>query len=324
MQDMTLIEPVPIHSILSDVPLSFSLYTHGEGEDERRYKKLVEKGNVLSSGVRAALIYKSTGNLFIRIDERPLYIDYLGENFAKINAQGDTPKEEKAKLLYQSANRIVEGVFSQPNIDTAMAKSQTVVGETIELLMNDENALLAMIRASEHEYRLFTHSLNTAIFAIGLGHFLGMEAPELAKLGFTALLHDIGKIKIPAHILDKPGPLSEYEFEMMKMHCHYSYNIVKQFGQKDRVILEGIKYHHERMDGKGYPDALFGDEIPVFARLIAICSSYSAISSHTSYHEAYSSFESLSIMKKEMVGAYDPKLLQDFIRFLGSLLVQKK
>ena len=324
MQDPALIEPIPFHSILSDVVLDFSLYTHADKDASSRYKKLVDKGSMLNSGIRAALLYKSNDALFIRTEERPAYIAYLGDNFESIQAQNDAPLEKKAAFLYQSAATMMESIFAQPMASNNLKKSQAVVAGTIKMVMGDENALLALIQASDHHYTLFTHSMDVAIYAIGLGHFMGLDEERLGKLGFAALMHDIGKVKIPPKVIDKPGPLDAYEFDMVKMHSHYSYNIVKQFGQRDPEILEGIKYHHERIDGTGYPDRLTGDEIPLFGKILAICDGYGAISTRTCYHEAHSSFEALSIMKKEMAGAYDPQLLQMFIRFLGSLLVEKK
>lgn len=129
------------------------------------------------------------------------------------------------------------------------------------------------------------HSERVADYACHLGLSLGLSSRELDRLHMSGMLHDIGKIGIPDHILNKPGALSDDEYETMKRHSVMGREILGQVGSM-KDVTDVIYHHHERMDGLGYPEGLHGEDIPFLARIICIADSYEAMTSNRAYRQA--------------------------------------
>jgi HD-GYP domain-containing protein (c-di-GMP phosphodiesterase class II) len=134
----------------------------------------------------------------------------------------------------------------------------------------------------------------------------------LEEIETTGLLHDIGKIAIPEKILLKPGKLTDEEFEIIKKHPELGEHLINGIG-KLKLISNWLKSHHERYDGKGYPDGLVGEEIPISSRIIAIADTYDAMTSTRSYRPALSHEEAIGEIKRCSGTQFDPKLAEIFI-----------
>ena len=129
------------------------------------------------------------------------------------------------------------------------------------------------------------HSGRVAKYSLAIGESLKMNAEELDCLRISALLHDVGKIGVEDRILKKPGKLTDEEFDVMKQHTSKGANIMRPVAQlKD--MLPGIEFHHERMDGHGYPSGLAGEQIPLLARIIAVADTFDAITTNRPYQTA--------------------------------------
>lgn len=159
------------------------------------------------------------------------------------------------------------------------------------------------------------HSVMVAKCARDIANRLGFSYVELQKLYNVALLHDIGKITVPEYILNKPGTLNKAEFEVMKEHSTYGGDILKENNLLEHV-QEGVRYHHERWDGTGYPDGLKGEEIPLFARIICIADSYDAMSRMRSYCLPMSRDEIIEEFTHNAGTQFDPKLAHLFVDML--------
>lgn len=155
------------------------------------------------------------------------------------------------------------------------------------------------------------HSLRVAYFAKLLGRRLQLSAADLQMLEWSALLHDVGKIGIRDSVLKKEGKLTEEEFNHIKEHPVRSHRVVKNIPQLSGA-LDGILYHHERYDGRGYPSGLAGEAIPLQARIIQIADVFDALTSSRSYRKAYSWEEALDIMDKEAGTVLDARLEKTF------------
>lgn len=129
------------------------------------------------------------------------------------------------------------------------------------------------------------HSARVAQYSVMLAKRMGFKEEELGRLEYTALLHDVGKIGVSDAILNKKGKLTEEEYAIIKEHSEIGAQILSTITELPDVAV-GARYHHERYDGKGYPDGLKGEEIPLFARIIAVADSYDAMTSKRSYRDA--------------------------------------
>lgn len=179
-----------------------------------------------------------------------------------------------------------------------------------ELFLGTLNALVKVLEAKD-EYTL-GHSRNVASLANAISKAMGLEETLRKKIIIAGHLHDIGKVGVRDDILRKPGPLTEGEFELVKKHPVISVEILSPV-LKDTFIIPAVKHHHERMDGKGYPDGLKREEIPLGARILAVADAYEAMTSHRAYRKALPHKIALKEIEKNKGHHFDPEVVKIFL-----------
>ena len=158
------------------------------------------------------------------------------------------------------------------------------------------------------------HSDRIGDLGVKVMHELGMtRASEKEDMLLLAKLHDVGKITIPDYILNKPSRLTNEEFTIIKKHSEAGYKIVKNITDSD-FVSDGILSHHERYDGKGYPQGLKGDEIPLFARILSVCDAFDAMTSDRPYQQKMTEQEALKEIKENSGSQFDPTIVNAFIK----------
>jgi len=158
-----------------------------------------------------------------------------------------------------------------------------------------------------------SHDRRVAHLSIEIGRELGMSPTSLDVLGRAGLLHDIGKLAIPASILEKNGALTESEWRVMKTHPELGLLILGETGRFTREML-AVLYHHERMDGSGYPHGLIAAEIPIEARIVAVADTYDVLTSDRPYRSAFNQPEALHRIFEEAGPHLDPRVVDALMR----------
>lgn len=159
----------------------------------------------------------------------------------------------------------------------------------------------------------YYHSVNVGVLAVLVGTAMNMNRQVLHSLGVSAMMHDIGKVFIPKEILNKPGRLSEDEFEMMKSHSERGFNYLRERYAFTDATLDAILDHHERNDGSGYPHGKAGNEISRFGRIIAIADVFDALTSDRPYRPAMSPSEAIEFIMAGADTSFDMHVLQAFL-----------
>jgi len=182
------------------------------------------------------------------------------------------------------------------------------------LRMEDAHAIVvALVNAVEaKDVDLKDHCRNLAFRAARLGAYVGLREQELEEVAFGALLHDIGKIAIPERILHKPGPLTDEEFAEMRLHPEIGERIIGPLRMAG-AFSPIIRHHHERWDGRGYPDRRAGEAIPLGARIVAIADAYDAIVRGRVYRAARTHEEAVDELRRHAGTQFDPGLVPLFI-----------
>ncbi len=196
---------------------------------------------------------------------------------------------------------------------------QRHVEQTSDLHLATIEALARAIDAKDQTAH--THIRRVQIYAAGLARAFGLEDAEIQGIETAALLHDIGKLAVPEHILSKPGPLTQEEFQKIRIHPQVGAEIIAAV-PFPYPVAPLILSHHERWDGKGYPQGLKGSEIPRGARILTIVDYFDAVTTERPYHKALSHEGALGLMKHESGKALDPALVAKFIEILPSLLAE--
>ena len=159
------------------------------------------------------------------------------------------------------------------------------------------------------------HVHRVQIYATGLARLFGLSDPEVEALKAGALLHDIGKLAVPDYILNKPGALTPAEFDKMKVHTIVGAEILERVGFPYPVVPV-VRHHHERWDGRGYPDGLRGDEIPMTARILTLSDCFDAVREHRNYREAMTRERAIEMLKEGSGTVFDPNVVRTFLEHL--------
>ena len=201
------------------------------------------------------------------------------------------------------------------SVDSPSAKK--VVSQMTESIIHNPDALVWLTHLKQKSEYTALHSLRVCVLALAFGRHLGYEADKLAILGTGALLHDIGKLKVPNEILDKPSALTREEFEIVKSHVPSGLKILDGAHGITPAVLEIVGRHHERYNGNGYVLGMNGDTIGEFGLIGAIVDTYDAITSERAYHPGLSSADALRILYEGRQIAYHPWFVEQFIQCLG-------
>ncbi len=167
----------------------------------------------------------------------------------------------------------------------------------------------------------YTHSINVALLSCLIGKWLKLGSQAIDNLMLAGLFHDIGKMRIDKSILNKPDKLTDAEFEEIKKHPVYSYELLQDNTDIPLDVKVGILMHHERMDGSGYPYGVYNENINDVAKILAIADSYDAMISERPYQKKRSPFEVMQLMQEGIFGKLDSKILLTFLSNIATYYI---
>lgn len=239
-----------------------------------------------------------------------------------IVGRDDVPiKEEliRAKNIKKDAVQLAQNIMEDIRLGKNLEKEKVdhVVERMIESIFRNNNALISLGRIRKVDQYTYMHSVNVCVLMVAFGRHLGFERPLLKNIGIGALLHDIGKIKIPPEILNKPDQLSDEEYIIARAHVVHSRIILEQNPDIHETSLLTAAQHHERWDGTGYPDQLKGEEISIFGQMSAIVDVYDAITSCRCYKDEMQPTEALRKLYEWSTFYFNRPMMEHFIRCIG-------
>ncbi|MEH7453267.1 HD-GYP domain-containing protein [Gottfriedia acidiceleris] len=198
----------------------------------------------------------------------------------------------------------------------SLEKNSSRLKEIIKSLQNElwqqKDVISLLVDVLLYDEYLFTHSLNVAMYSLGIGTALDLNKIQLNLLGLGALLHDVGKMAIPKKILNKQDRLTEDEYAFIKQHTIAGYDILRQVPSIHPIVADCALQHHERINGSGYPKGLFGEEMHLFSKIIGIADFFDAVTSNRVYRQAMLPHEGLTLLISGSNKLYDAKLISIF------------
>lgn len=162
----------------------------------------------------------------------------------------------------------------------------------------------------------YAHSVNVAVLSCIIGFGLGLSEQDLTNLVLAGLLHDVGKLSIPNEILNKPGRLTAEEYQVMKSHAILSYEMIKERFDISAQVKQAILYHHENVDGSGYPNGVDSEEMNLFAKILHVADVYDALVSKRPYKKPYSAYEATEYLMGGCGIMFDSKVVTAFLRYV--------
>lgn len=223
-------------------------------------------------------------------------------------------EDEKLNQIKLSAAKALGGVIR--NIDNStevdLKTPVAIVEELMEYILNigDVNKSLYDIKTFDNYTQI--HSIDTGIMSLFMGINFNVPKKELVDLGVAAILHDIGKIKVGNAIINKKGKLTNQEFEQIKRHPIYGEEILSKNYNVSNRILRIIREHHEKLNGKGYPFGLKGDEIHQLSQIVSICDVYDAVSNDRIYRSKFSPNDAYELILSEGDNSFSMDMINNF------------
>jgi len=230
-----------------------------------------------------------------------------------------TEEMGRARRVHGEANKIVHNIMHDVRLgkQVQLEAVEPVVEQMTESILHNSGALLSLCRVKNKDNYTFQHSVSVCALLVAFGRGVGLDAGTIHLAGIGGLLHDIGKVRIPDRLLNKPSGFTEAEFDVMKTHVVESRKILDDTKGIDTISIQIAEEHHERYDGSGYAKGLKGEEISTMGRMAAICDVYDAITSDRVYHKGLAPHEALRKIFEWSKFHFDPILVQQFMRTTG-------
>lgn len=223
-----------------------------------------------------------------------------------------------AKKLYMQSKSAVVEMFNQARMGRAIAVEQAdeLVDNIRGSIARHPSAFISLVRLKGADEYTYMHSVAVCALMIAVAHQLDFSAELIHQAGLAGLLHEVGKMAIPGAILNKPGKLTEEEFDVIRQHPQMGARMLRALVPVCEMVVDVCLHHHEKIDGSGYPDRLAGEQISLFSRMAAICDVYDAVTSDRPYNEAWG--PAIAIQKmSEWKRHFDSSVFQAFVKSVG-------
>jgi len=229
--------------------------------------------------------------------------------------QSDQEPEKKAQAIFQHSTELMDTLLSQEPTAELIYDSSEAIKDLAGFIVEDDEVSNRLLAITSHDYYTYTHSVNVGLKSLLIAKKLlkTTDAELLRELGVGFFLHDIGKSQVDPGILNKPGKLTEEEFEIMKSHPQRGVDLLRSADSLTETARIITVQHHEKVDGSGYPYGLKGKQVHEFGQICALGDIYDALTAERSYKQGMTPFEALFLMKNKMKGHFDERLFNDFI-----------
>ncbi|QUM75861.1 HD-GYP domain-containing protein [Moritella sp. 24] len=226
----------------------------------------------------------------------------------------------QAKALISTSKDVQKKLFKhiEEGLEIDLCSVKTLTTELIDTLFTNSDALMCAINIRNKDEYLLEHSFAVSMLMALFARYIGIEKATIRELAIGAFLHDIGKIRTPDEILNKPGKLTVDEFAVMKLHVNHSIDIIKSIPGISKTSLDVAAQHHEKLNGGGYPLGLSGQQISKYGRMLSICDIYDALTANRCYKEGSTQLKAFGILRSlAQDGQLDLSLVHAFIKCMG-------
>ena len=225
----------------------------------------------------------------------------------------------RAALICRQSKSAVVSMFNEARLGRMLRVPdlQHLVEEIFASVTRHPGALISLARLKGADDYTYMHSVAVCALMMVLGRQINLSAAQLRTAGMAGLLHDLGKARIPLSVLNKPGKLTDQEFNVVRNHSVEGHRILLQGGMQDAAVLDACLHHHEKINGQGYPEQLEGNAISLIAKMTSNCDVYDAISSDRPYKRGWDPSESLRRMAEWSPTHFDARLFQAFVKSIG-------
>lgn len=263
----------------------------------------------------------------VRLNIHFAYVDAPSDPPAPTQPVADFPFPEKKPSLppqlQKDALLSLENAFSAAELVApedihassvqVIRQVDAVVGRLVDSLNSEKDIMVNITDLKSYDEYTYHHSLSVAVLSIAIGQYLGLGDAGLNQIGMAAMMHDIGKTAVPIEVIHKTSRLDEAEFNIVKNHSPAGYDYLLHTAIEDDELCEAVLFHHEKVDGTGYPQGIAGDDIPVLSKIISVADVYDALTSNRPYRIPMQPAEAIEYLMGSVGSAFDLDVVDAFI-----------
>ena len=280
-------------------------------------RTLIEKGAYLDDFQIEYLQEKGIGGIYVSEGEAdPEELEMSIPQYTRDLIQKERKEDrQKVKLNKEVIERVGQGVqylFDNSESENLSEAANNVSNELVKVISDSDAVAVDINLLKVSDEYTFKHSVDVATMAMIIGKNYGLEQDELRELCTSGLLHDLGKSKIPLEVLNKPGKLTDDEFALMKQHSLFGFKILKERNEFSNGIMMGVLQHHEKINGKGYPQGVDDKQIHKYAKIIAVADVYDALVTKRPYKDGLPKRVAVEMIMA-MTGELDINAMKSFL-----------
>ena len=290
--------PVDIALLVPGPVREFDLYE----QTQDRARLFCAGGYGLTRNALGKLRKQNISTLLVPADQGPGLMRYVEGVLREVMKDKSVSVDRRSRILYTSSSSIMAEIMANPKARSLLRRTISLTTAMSRFLATSYGALGSMGALFGRGQDTHIHAVNSAVLGMAMYKYLvSPRLKEIRRFGLGMLLLDIGKSCVGASILNKPGRLTDEEFQQMKAHPTVGWEILRHHRIKDYLIRDAVLYHHEKLDGSGYPVGLSGGDVPPGGRIAAIIDIYDALTTDRPYRRAMEEAEALDLMINEMV-----------------------
>ena len=282
----------------------FVKFASSHPSHQEKIRKLIQSG-------------ETNEEFYIREGDLTKYHSLATKSLRNMIANPEIPFQEKTQKIYDVSKGIMKEFFDSNASEKILQTSEEVMDIMEQCLSENEAGFHSLTLITNKDYYTYTHSVNVGLYCMSYGIKTKMGPNDTRELGLGGMLHDVGKSKIDASLINKNGKLTDEEFQIIKSHSSLGKELLESMQCYGNNVVRMADEHHEKFKGNGYPNGLVGEEISNFARICKVMDVYDALTTRRSYKKALAPFEALTIMGKQMVDEFDFNILGNFVRYMG-------
>jgi putative nucleotidyltransferase with HDIG domain len=306
---------VPTSSLRPHTVANFDIFFR---PDEDREPILFRQKNVpITLDALQNLVQYDHEVVYIRSTDARAYRAYIEKNLSSLLDDDSMTMAAKVDVVYACSTNLMNDVMLEPRARNAVQRARQLVNSTVEFIRNDEHPFRHLLSVMSRDYYTYTHSVHVFMFSMALAERAGFNDPDLLRVfGEGALLHDVGKSRVDDSILNCKGQLTPEQWATMKQHPAWGCEILSDQGGIEPLAIDVVMHHHEKLDGRGYPNGLRGDEVSPLVRITTIADIFDALTTQRPYKDAMPPDAALGLMRERMLGDIDTDLFETFERMI--------
>jgi putative nucleotidyltransferase with HDIG domain len=244
---------------------------------------------------------------------------------AALSAASDATERQAAVQNVKESVQALRGIFTDATTDAAFSAKNIapVADQVAQTMQKNPLVLLNITRLKSKDETTFVHSVAVSALMVQLSRYMKLDARTVQIMGMAGLLHDVGKTKIPDEVLNKPGKLTDEELALIRDHPALGHEILSRHADMPKMVLDITRHHHERLDGKGYPDGLTASEISLHVRICTVCDVYDAVTSVRPYKKPWTHMDAVNWMMGQQ-GAFDREILHEFFSSMETIMETRR